>query len=74
MNLIQNWRSAWRMVSVQSMAASVLLQSAWTTNQEQIAAVLPAAWVPRITVGLLVIGIVGRLVKQSAVSGPEGTP
>lgn len=64
MELIENWARAWRMLSVQMMALAGVLQVAWETNPEAIRAVIPPSWVPYITVGLLVFGIAGRLVKQ----------
>ncbi len=70
MNLVANWRQAWRMASVQFMAAAGVLQVVWDQNPEAVKAVVPASWVPYITAGLMVAGIVGRIVKQPAVSGP----
>jgi len=67
MKLIHNWRRAWRMLSVQMMAAAAALQAAWETNPEAVKAVLPPSWVPYITVGLLVLGIAGRVVQQPKV-------
>lgn len=64
MKLIPNWRRAWRMLSVQAMTAAGVLQVAWETQPDAIKAVVPSAWVPWITVGVLVFGIVGRLVHQ----------
>lgn len=64
--LIENWAKAWRMLSVQMMTLAGVLQVAWETNPEAIRAVIPPAWVPYITVALLVAGIAGRLVKQPA--------
>lgn len=66
MTLIENWPRAYRMLSVQMMTLAGVLQVAWETNPEAIRAVIPPSWVPYITVGLLVFGIAGRLVKQPA--------
>lgn len=64
MKLIPNWRRAWRMLSVQAMTAAGVLQIAWETQPDAIRAVVPASWVPWITVGVLCFGIAGRLVHQ----------
>lgn len=68
MVLIENWRKAWRMFSVQAMALAVAVQALWESGALQ--DVVPAAWVPRITIGLLVFGIVGRVVCQPKAAVP----
>ena len=70
MKLITEWRRAYRMFSVQLMAVAAVLQVAWTEHPEIIRAVVPDAWVPYITAGLLVLGIAGRLIKQRKVHAP----
>ena len=67
MKLIPNWRRAWRMVSMQAMAAATVLQMAWEASPEAIKAVLPAKWVPWVTIGMLLFGMVGRLLHQPKV-------
>lgn len=72
MRLIPNWRRAWRMVSVQAMTAATVLQVAWETQPDAIRAVVPAGWVPWITVGTLVFGIAGRLIQQPKTQAGAG--
>lgn len=67
MKLIPNWKRLWRAVSMQMMALAAALQLAWDTNPEAIKAVVPAAWVPYITVALLLVGMAGRAVHQPKV-------
>lgn len=74
MKLIPQWRRAWRMFSVQAMAAAGVLQVAWETHPEAIKAVVPASWVPWITVSVLLFGIAGRLVKQRGVDVQGDAP
>ncbi|WP_128003470.1 DUF7940 domain-containing protein [Piscinibacter defluvii] len=74
MKLIPQWRRAWRMFSVQAMAAAGVLQVAWETHPEAIKAVVPASWVPWITVSVLLFGIAGRLVKQRGVDAQGDAP
>lgn len=64
MKLIPNWRRAWRMLSVRAMTLAAVVQVVWETHPEAIKAVVPPAWVPWITVGVLMFGIAGRLVQQ----------
>lgn len=74
MKIIPQWRRAWRMFSVQAMAAAGVLQVAWETHPEAIKAVVPASWVPWITVCVLLFGIAGRLVAQKGVIQDGGAP
>lgn len=62
--LIPNWRRLWRSASVQAMFVAGVLQVAWDTAPQAISAVLPPSWVPWVTVGFLLFGIVGRAVHQ----------
>ncbi len=64
MKLIDDWKSAWRKFSVQAMGAAIALQGAWEACPEELKASIPTLWVSRLTAILLVLGIVGRLVKQ----------
>lgn len=69
MKLIPNWRRSWRMLSVRAMTLAAIVQVVWETHPEAIKAVVPPAWVPWITVGVLVFGIAGRLVQQPKSQG-----
>ena len=64
MKLVPNARRAWRWVSMQAMAFAVALQGAWVFIPPDLKARAgedTAAWV---TSALLVLGIIGRMVKQ----------
>ncbi|MFM2253804.1 MAG: hypothetical protein RJB68_2141 [Pseudomonadota bacterium] len=67
MRPIPNWRKAYRMLSVQAMAIATALQGAWMGIPEEMKASVPPELVYWITMGLLVFGIVGRLVDQPKV-------
>jgi hypothetical protein len=62
--LVHNWRRAWTWFSMQAMAAAGLLLTVWATIPEDLKAVLPPVWTKGIAIGLIVLGIAGRLVKQ----------
>lgn len=70
MKLIDNVNKAWRMLSVQAMVAAGAVQLAWESLPPSLLAAVPPDVVKYVTLGLLVLGIVGRLVKQDKVSGP----
>ena len=67
MKLIDNWRKAYRMVSVQAMAAATAIQGTWVLIPEDMKSTIAPGIVQWITMGLLVFGIFGRLVDQPKV-------
>ena len=70
MTLIPEAKRAWRMFSLQANALNAAVLSTWALLPEGLQAKIPQSWVVGIAIGLLVIGTVGRLVKQDSVSGP----
>jgi hypothetical protein len=72
--LIDNWKQAWRMFSVQAMAAALMLQAVWPEIPPEIKAELPANLVHWVTVGTVLLGIVLRVVRQPAVTPPPPPP
>ena len=69
MKLIDNVNKAWRMLSMQAMVAAGAVQLAWESLPPSLLASVPPDVVKYVTLGLLALGIVGRLVKQDGVSG-----
>jgi hypothetical protein len=69
--LIPHWRKSWRMLSVQFMTLAAALQGAWATIPTNLLASVPPWAVNAVTIGLLVAGILGRLVDQSEVSSQK---
>lgn len=65
MKLVDNARDAWRWFSVQAMALAVAIEGAWLAIPPDLKSRIPETWVDAVTMGLLVLGIFGRLVKQS---------
>ena len=68
MQLIPQWRRAWRMFSVQAQALAFAILGAWQVMPEEMKATLPPSAVYWASMALLVAGIVGRLVVQPKVS------
>ncbi len=68
MKLIDEWNKSWRMVSMQAMVAAGAVQLAWESLPPSLLASVPPDVVKYVTLGLLALGIVGRLVKQDGVS------
>lgn len=70
MKLVDDAGKAWRWFSMQAMAWALAIQGAWAAMPEDMKTSIPAGLVHWITMALLVLGIVGRLVKQT----PEKQP
>ena len=66
--LVDEWRTAWRWFSVQSMALSAVLLAAWQALPDELREALPRALPHWLAIALLVLGIAGRLVKQKGKS------
>ncbi len=64
MKLIDEWKSAHRMFSVQAMALAAAIQGVWPSIPDDLKASIPPSVVHYISLALLVAGIVGRLVQQ----------
>lgn len=65
MKLVENWRSAWRWISVNCMVMAAALQGAWAYIPEDMKASLPPDLVRLATIALLAVGVAGRLVQQT---------
>lgn len=64
MTLIDEAKSAWRFFSVQANALNLALLGAWLAVPDDMKAGIPQKWVFAGSILLLVLGTVGRLVKQ----------
>jgi len=64
MKLIPNWRQAWRMFSVQAQGLALSILGAWQVMPEDLKAHLPGGLVYWLAMGLMVLGIAGRLIDQ----------
>lgn len=67
MKLIDNATKAWRMFSVQAMSLALVVQAVWVELPADLRDSLDSATVRYITIGLLVAGVLGRLVKQEVI-------
>lgn len=59
-----DWRSAWRWFSVQAMTIAAAITAAWAALPAPYTAALPSWVFPVLVILVLVLGVVGRLVKQ----------
>jgi hypothetical protein len=62
--LVEDWRGAWRWLSVNCMVLAAALQGAWLYIPEDMKASVPPHITSAATILLLVLGVIGRLKKQ----------
>ena len=67
MKLIDNARNAWRMFCMWAMGLAIVVQTVWVELPADLRDSLDSTTVRYITIGLLVAGVIGRLVKQDAI-------
>ena len=64
MRLVPNAGKAWRWFSVQSMVLSIAIIGGWGAMPPDLKDRVPETVVDYVAVGVLILGIAGRLVKQ----------
>lgn len=64
MKLVDDWKGCLRWFSVQIPAVNAAFLLTWTQLPAKFQDALPIPWVVGIAVGLLVLGVIGRLVDQ----------
>lgn len=67
MRLVKEWRRAWRMFSMQSMAISTALLATWGLLPNSLIKSLPGPVVTGVAVVILALGMIGRLIDQPKV-------
>lgn len=63
--LVQDAKNAWRWFSIQSMVLAGAVQGAWLFVPADLRSSVPPQWLQGITIALMVMGIAGRLIKQT---------
>ena len=64
MKLVADWKDAWKWISVNCMVIATAIQGAWVYVPEDMRTSLPPNLVHFLTIGLLAVGVAGRLIKQ----------
>lgn len=62
--LVDDARKSWRWISVRAMALDTAFLVTWATIPDDLKSALPSWLVPACASAVLVIGIVGRVIKQ----------
>ena len=69
LKIVENWRSLWRAFSVQAMGLSSSVLITWGLLPDDMRAAIPADVIAIAAGGTLVLGVIGRFIKQDKVSG-----
>ena len=64
MKLVPNANKAWRWFSMQLLTITAALQLAWETLPPDALAVIPVDWRGYVTLGLILLAMIGRLIDQ----------
>lgn len=64
--LVDDWKQSWKWLSLQSNAINVAFLGTWAMLPEKFQEALPMPYVIGIAIVILVLGTIGRLVKQDA--------
>lgn len=68
--LVADWRRARTWLSVKCMALAAALQSTWLFVPDDMKTSVPAGLVGKVTLGLLLLGLLGRLLQQEPTAAP----
>jgi hypothetical protein len=63
-HLIDDWKNCWKWISMQSMGLSIAIQGVWLGLPDEIKNNTSKKLVNVITISILVLGAIGRVVKQ----------
>lgn len=69
MKLVENWRDAWKWLSMHCMIVAGALQGAWVYVPDDMKQMVPRHLVSVLTMILLGLGVAGRLIKQDTSNG-----
>jgi len=73
MRLIDNASSWWKMFSMQAQALNTALLVSWQALPSTLQTILPVSYLLTIAVVLLILGMVGRMVKQENINAVTET-
>ena len=64
LRLVDDWRSAWRWISMNCMVLCAAIQGAWVYIPDDMRSSIPHHLVSGVTIALLIFGVIGRVIKQ----------
>ena len=74
LELVDDWRRAWRWVSINCMVLAGAVQGAWLVLDADQRAALPPYTATVVTIVVLAAGVAGRLIRQTPPACPPEQP
>lgn len=71
MTLIEDWKSAWKFISVQANALGIAMSSTYAIMYDQLKDTMPPKYMVMVTGAVFVAGIVGRVISQTKPDEPK---
>lgn len=65
LKLVEDWRDARKWISTKCMALAGAVQAAWLYIPADMKASVPPSLVGAVTIGLLALGVAGRVIQQA---------
>lgn len=62
--LVKDWRRAWTWISMNAMVLATTVQTVWLGLPDDMKASVDSSYVQYMTITLLIVGVIGRLIKQ----------
>lgn len=72
MKLVEDARHCWKWLSMWCMTLAGTIQGAWAYIPDDMKTSIPPGIIQGLTVGLLVLGMAGRVIKQKKPGGDNG--
>lgn len=69
MKIIQDWRKALRSYSAMALAFAVAAPMVWAEIPPEVVEMIPQEWQTWIYRGVLILGLIGRFIKQGKEDG-----
>lgn len=62
--LVDDWKSCYKWLSVNCMILTGTIQTTWMTISDDMKQYVPHGLITGLTIGLLILGVIGRLIQQ----------
>ena len=74
MKLVDDWKDAWKWISTNCMVLAATVQGAWISIPDDLKQSVPVWIGSAVTIGLLALGVAGRLLKQGSPDANSDIP
>lgn len=66
--LVENWKEVWKHISTQALSVSVAIQLTWVSLPDDWRSSIDSKYIAVLTILCLVIGVIGKFVKQPSLN------